>query len=77
MSSQPKDIVFEEKPTGVKLNTTNQDKKMDEFRKTKNKFKETRKHDALENNPFNVAQKKPENTFQHILYILHRDSLLE
>ena len=60
VSSQQKEIVFEEKPTGVKLNTTNQDKKMDEFRKTKNKFKETRKHDALENNPFNVAQKKPE-----------------
>ena len=58
--SQQKDIVFEEKPAGTKLNTTNQDKKMDEFRKTKKMFKESRRHDALENNPFKVNKKKEE-----------------
>lgn len=47
-----KDVIFEEKPAGVKLDTLKEDKKIDVFRATKEKFKQTRRHDALESNLF-------------------------
>jgi hypothetical protein len=41
-----KEVFFEEQPKGPKLDTSKEDKKIDVFRATKEKFKQTRKHDA-------------------------------
>lgn len=38
--------VFEEKPHGAKLDTAKEDKKIAEFRATKEKFRQTRRHEA-------------------------------
>jgi hypothetical protein len=37
---------------GVKLDTQKEDKNIDIFRATKEKFKQTRRHDAMESNLF-------------------------
>ena len=40
----------------------------------------TQPHTVSENSllqKFTLITKKPENTFSHVLYILHRDSLME
>ncbi len=40
----------------------------------------TQPHTVAENSllqKFTLVQKKPENTFTHVLYIIHRDQLLE
>lgn len=50
--SSNKDLIFEEKPGGVKLDTAKEDKKIDIFRATKDKFKQTRKQDAMESTLF-------------------------
>jgi hypothetical protein len=50
--SNNKDLIFEEKLTGAKLDTSKEDKKIDVFRATKEKFKQTRRHDAMESNLF-------------------------
>lgn len=42
-----KEVIFEEKPTGAKLDTSKEDKKIDIFRATKEKFKQTRRQEAL------------------------------
>ena len=54
-------MIFEENPKGPKLDTSKEDKKIDVFRATKEKFKATRKHDALDSNPFNLAEKSGGN----------------
>ena len=53
-----KEVVFEEKPTGAKLDTSKEDKKIDIFRATKQKFKQTRRQEALEYNL--IDQHKPD-----------------
>lgn len=50
-----KEVIFEEKPSGAKLDTSKEDKNLDLFRQTKEKFKKTRKMDALEGNPFKMV----------------------
>jgi len=40
----------------------------------------TQPHTVPENalfNKFTLVEKKPENTFSHVLYLIHRDQLLE
>lgn len=44
--------IFEEKPNGAKLDTHKEDKNIDQFRATKEKFKQTRRHDAMDSNLF-------------------------
>ena len=60
--------MFEENPSGLKLDTRKEDKNMDVFRATKEKFKQTRKHDALDSNPFKVLDNnsKTKNDFEDI-----------
>lgn len=55
MQAPIKEVVFEEKPTGNKLDTSKEDKNMDLFRQTKEKFRQTRRMDAMENNIFRVS----------------------
>ena len=47
-----KELVLEEKPGGAKLDTQKEDKKIDIFRATKDKFKQTRRQDAMDSNLF-------------------------
>lgn len=47
-----KELILEEKPGGAKLDTQKEDKKIDIFRATKDKFKQTRKQDAMDSNLF-------------------------
>ena len=47
-----KELVLEEKPHGTKLDTNKEDKHIDQFRATKQKFKQTRKEDAMDSNLF-------------------------
>ena len=44
--------MLEEKPHGTKLDTNKEDKHIDQFRATKQKFKQTRKEDAMDSNLF-------------------------
>lgn len=53
---QSEEVLFKENPLGKKLDTSKEDKKIDEFRATKEKFRMTRKHDARESNPFKVIE---------------------
>ena len=43
-------MIFEDKPSGAKLDTSKEDKKIDIFRATKEKFKQTRRQEAMEYN---------------------------
>lgn len=52
------EVIFEQNSKGYKLDTAKEDKNIDVFRATKEKFKATRRHDAIDANPFKLAENK-------------------
>ena len=59
MNNSTSEVVFEEKPEGKKLDTSKEDKKLDVFRATKEKFKQARKQEALEFNLIDQHRNEP------------------
>lgn len=57
MTEREKEIVFEAAQEGKVLDSSKHEKDLQEFRMTKAKFRQTRRHNAIESDPFKLLEK--------------------